>query len=760
MSVGHELSPMELFVETHMWNQDRQKGAQHFDDSRAQHFVDVVASGLQFCGGGGGIEISSPGGSSGGLTCCWCRPDEGARWFGLWGCCVLSPVHWPVVVDTTRGDENMAAEGEDTSSHILAASVYSKGGELVRLRDDSLSRQGDLTILEYERRFQDLAAFASTYLPIKCHKVKRFRAGLRHELRMILIAMQFQSVHELVRATQGIERSEGYRWKECPHVGRGYYYYGDMTRKKKDCPRRTIEGAHGQRIEVFRPYLDQYVVVFIDDILVYSNSHLEHEQLLRVVLQTLREKQLYAKLDKCEFWLQEVVFLGHAISAEGILVDPKEVEGFSTIASPLTKLTHKEVRFVWSKECEASFRELNERLTSTHVLALSSGTEGFVKELNMRQRRWVELIKDYDCVIDYHPVKANVVVDAFSRKGKIVINDMELKEQKSIVELNRMGLRLSLWPKGSLLAQLNIQFVLRDKVLVAQQADGKVKEIKERVNKGKETSFQMLSDGLIAMGRQIYLPEDKTLKDEVLREAHESRFATHPRSTKMYRDLKEYYWWPNIKREISKFVSNYGICQQVKMEHQKPTKELKSLSIPEWKWENISMDFVAGLPRGKRGNDAIWVFVDRLTKSVLFLPMKMIESVNKLAKLYVNEVIILHGLPLLIISDWDPRFTSRLWLSLQQAIGTQLHMSTTFHYQTDGQSERTIQTLKDLLRSCVLNFGGNWENLLPLVEFTYNSSHQATIGMAPYKALYGRKCYTPICWEEIGERKLLGPKMV
>jgi hypothetical protein len=129
---------------------------------------------------------------------------------------------------------------------------------------------------------------------------------------------------------------------------------------------------------------------------------------------------------------------------------------------------------------------------------------------------------------------------------------------------------------------------------VAQQADGKVKEIKERVNKGIETSFQMLSDGLIAMGRRIYLPEDKILKDEVLREAHESRFTTHPGSTKMYKDLKENYWWPNMKREIAEFVSNCGICQQVKIEHQKLAGELQSLSIPEWKWEDISMDFVTG----------------------------------------------------------------------------------------------------------------------------------------------------------------------
>ena len=148
---------------------------------------------------------------------------------------------------------------------------------------------------------------------------------------------------------------------------------------------------------------------------------------------------------------------------------------------------------------------------------------------------------------------------------------------------------------------------------------------------------------------------------------------------------------------------------------------------------------------GKKGNDAIWVVVGQLTKSALFFPIKMTDLVDKLAKLYVDEVIRLHGVPISIISDRDPRYTSRLWLSLQRAMGTRLNLSTTFHPQTDGQSERTIQTLEDLLRSCVLEFGGNWEVLLPLVEFTYNNSHQTTISMALYEALYGRKCRTPIC---------------
>jgi len=202
-----------------------------------------------------------------------------------------------------------------------------------------------------------------------------------------------------------------------------------------------------------------------------------------------------------------------------------------------------------------------------------------------------------------------------------------------------------------------------------------------------------------------------------------------------------------MRKEVAGYVAKCSICQQVKVEHRKPAGLLQPLPIPEWKWEMITMDFVSGLPRGKRGNNAIWVIMDRLTKFALFLPVKMTDSVDKLAKIYVNEVVRIHGVPTLIVSDRDPRFTSCLWPSIQRALGTNLSISIAFHPQTDGQSERIIQILKDLLRACALEFGGNWEEHLSLVEFTYNNSYQATIGMAPFEALYGKKCRTPLCWE-------------
>ena len=166
------------------------------------------------------------------------------------------------------------------------------------------------------------------------------------------------------------------------------------------------------------------------------------------------------------------------------------------------------------------------------------------------------------------------------------------------------------------------------------------------------------------------------------------------------------------------------------------------------------MDFVIGLSRAQSGYDAIWVIVDRLTKLAHFLAIHNNYSLNQLAELYVDEIVKLHGVPVSIVSDRDPRFTSRFWPKLQKALGTSLHFSTVFHLQTDGQSEKTIQNLEDMLRACVLEFKEDWVKYLSLVEFAYNNSYQTSIGMAPFEALYGRKCRTPICWNEVGERKI------
>ena len=172
------------------------------------------------------------------------------------------------------------------------------------------------------------------------------------------------------------------------------------------------------------------------------------------------------------------------------------------------------------------------------------------------------------------------------------------------------------------------------------------------------------------------------------------------------------------------------------------------------------MDFVVGLPLIGRRHDSVWVIVDRLTKSAHFLPVRTNYSLDKLAELYIKEIVRLHGIHISIILDRDPRFTSIFCGKLQEALGTQLNFSTAFHPQKDGQSERVIQILDDMLRSCVIDLEGSWDRHIALVEFEYNNSFQSSIGMAPYEVLYGRKYRTPLCWTEFSERKVIGPDLI
>nr|GEZ62659.1 putative reverse transcriptase domain-containing protein [Tanacetum cinerariifolium] len=212
------------------------------------------------------------------------------------------------------------------------------------------------------------------------------------------------------------------------------------------------------------------------------------------------------------------------------------------------------------------------------------------------------------------------------------------------------------------------------------------------------------------------------------------------RSDKMYQDLKQLYWWPNMKADIATYVSKCLTCAKVKAEHQKPSGILQQPEIPVWKWERITMDFIVGLPRNPSWYDSIWVIVDRLTKSAHFLSVKTTDSMGKLTQLYLKKIVCLHGVPISIISDRDSKFTSRFWQSLQEALGTRLDMSTAYHPKTNGQSERIIQTLEDMLRACVIDFGCSWDRHLPLVEFSYNNSYHTSIKAAPFEALYGQKC--------------------
>jgi transposase InsO family protein len=207
-------------------------------------------------------------------------------------------------------------------------------------------------------------------------------------------------------------------------------------------------------------------------------------------------------------------------------------------------------------------------------------------------------------------------------------------------------------------------------------------------------------------------------------------------------------------------VAKCDVCQRVKAEHQRPARLLHSLKIPEWKWEEIGIDFIVGLPRTPAGYDSIWVIVDRLTKVAHFIPVRTNYTGAKLADLYMIQIVCLHGVPKKIVSDRGSHFTSRFWKKLHESLDTQLNFSSAYHPQTDGQKERTNQVLEDMLRACALKHGGSWDKSLPYAEFSYNNSYQASLKISPFEALYGRKCRTPLYLDQTGERQFFGPELI
>ncbi|KAL8091637.1 hypothetical protein AgCh_034046 [Apium graveolens] len=351
---------------------------------------------------------------------------------------------------------------------------------------------------------------------------------------------------------------------------------------------------------VFKKYLDLCVIVFIDDILIYSKTEQEHAEQLRIVLEIFRNEKLYAKFSKCEFWLREVQFLGHV----------------------------------------------------------------------------------------YHPGKTNVVAGALSRKERL---KMIMTSEELIKEFEKMEINVRTTGKGTEgLFEIKLVPELTEKIRVCQE---KKKSEERGTLTGEEVRCEKDERGIMRYASRIWIPNVQELKDELLHEGHNSRYSIHPGSTKMYRDHKEYYWWPNMKREVAEWVSKCLTCQRVKAEHQRPSGLLRPLEIPEWKWEHIAMDFVISLPRTKTNHDTIWVIIDRLTKSAHFLPINERYTVDKLVDIYLKEIVVRHSVPVAIVSDRDP-------------------------------------------------------------------SYHASIGMPPYEALYGRRCRSPLCWDEVGEHKIIGPELV
>ncbi|XP_059650799.1 uncharacterized protein LOC132296634 [Cornus florida] len=448
----------------------------------------------------------------------------------------------------------------------------------------------------------------------------------------------------------------------------GHYEFIVMPFGLTNGPAAFMDMMH----RVFHRYLYQFVVVFVDDILVYSRSQEDQEIHLRIVLQMLREHHLYTKYSKFDPSKIEVVlnwecpknvyeirrFLGLAGYYRRFVRD------FSRLATPMTRMTRKGIRFDWTKACESSFQELKTRLTTApggKVVAYGS------RQLKIHEFNYPTY--DLELAAMYHSGKANVVADALSRKSHGVLAGLAIRKGKMLEDLAEMGLQYcddSVGCETAFLFSLVVQPTRVTRVIEVQ-----------RQNSDLAAIHQLISGG-------------DTIKDWTL----------HTDGGLQFKGLL--------------------VVPTVKAEHQKPAGLLQPLPVAQWKWECIAMDFVTGLPRSPRGNESVWVIIDRLTKTAHFLPVKVIDSAEALGRLYVREIVRLHGVLLSIVLDRDAKFTSKFWEGLHAA----------------------------------------WEDHLPLVEFAYNNSYQSSIEMAPFEALYGRPYRSPVCWTEVDETAALGPDIV
>ncbi|GKB48591.1 putative reverse transcriptase domain-containing protein [Tanacetum coccineum] len=392
----------------------------------------------------------------------------------------------------------------------------------------------------------------------------------------------------------------------------------------------------------------------------------EHEEHLKAILELLKKEKLYAKFSKCEFWIPKVQFLGHVIDSRGLAGYYRRfIEGFSKIAKSMTMLTQKGIKFDWGEKEENAFQLIKQKLCSAPILDLPKGSKDFVvycdashkglgdilmqrekvisyasrqpkiheknytthdlelrsvvfalkiwrhylygtkctmfpdhkslqhildqKELNMRQRRWLELLSDYDCDILYHLGKANVVADALSRKERI-----EPLRVRALV----MTIGLDL-PKQILEAYIE---ALKPENLENEDVGGM---IRKDIPKGK---LEPRADGVLCLNGRSWLPCYGDLRSVITHESHKSKYSIHLGSDKMYQDMKKLYWWPNIKADIATYVRKCLMCAKVKAKHQRPSGLLVQPAIPEWKWDNIMMDFITKLPKSSHGFDTIWTF--------------------------------------------------------------------------------------------------------------------------------------------------------
>ena len=592
--------------------------------------------------------------------------------------------------------------------------------------------------------------------------------------------------------------------------------------------------------DILRPYLDKFVISYLDDILIYSNTLEEHQKHVRIVLDTLREHKLYVKLSKCEIFREQVEFLGYNINRNGLSMmeekvkaiqqwpTPKSVKQvrsflglagfyrqfikmFSATTSPLTALLQKESPFHWTDEHQRAFDTIKQHIATQPTLILpqediqfvvhtdasafavgasinqdhGSGLQPiaflskkllpaetryatheqellaiiialktwrhflygrkfiiqtdhhslvhFMKQPNMsnRQARWSELLSQYDFEIQYVPGNTNVVADALSRRADhepIQVETSALNQVTTVVTVDSSSDNL----------------LQRIKQAYQHDEDCKQILIDHESKENTSSEWQVTSTGLIKRHQQVLVPNDTCIRTEIITSNHDDITAAHRGVTKTIELVTRTFYWKHMHRDVKEYVNTCINCQQNKITNQPPLGLLHPIETPEQRWHTVTMDLITSLPVTKNGHDAIVVFVDKMSKMVHYVPTVTTIDAPSLATLMINHVIKLHGIPICIISDRDPRFTSSFWKALWLQLGTKLKMSTAYHPQTDGLTERNNRTLEESLRSYVNYHQNNWDNMLPLLEFSYNNCINSTTGFSPFFLNYGQHPMTPL----------------
>ncbi|KAJ9528300.1 hypothetical protein QJQ45_014284, partial [Haematococcus lacustris] len=614
--------------------------------------------------------------------------------------------------------------------------------------------------------------------------------------------------------------------------------------------------------DIFRQELDDHVIVYLDDILIFSRTHEEHAKHLDRVLSLLRRHKLYAKLSKCEFGRSQTEFLGHIITSTGVACDPSKsaainswpvpttvhdvrsflglanyyrrfVNNFSSIAAPLTALTQadghdKQGKVTWTSTQQSAFDALKQALTSAPILiapdptqpytlrcdasgigigaVLSQGTGpaervvayhsrkllpaernyptheqellSLVEALKVwrhyllgaqftlltdnwankhlqtqprldsrRQARWMEVLQEYNCHIDHIPGKQNVVADALSRRA-----DYQLYTSALGIPLapNTPGIPLAPNTPGiptatgtESLSAPHPQLHIDEQ---SATADPQYQRHLAAALAGKARQFQIQGNLMYHTGRgtrRLYIPVGP-MRTALLREAHDIPISGHLGRDKTYAQLSRHFFWPRMAASVHNYVRTCTHCQRNKSNTAKPIGLLHPLPIPQHRWEHVSMDLITQLPSTAAGHDAIVVFVDKLTKMIHAVPTTTTVTAPILARIFFDHVFRLHGLPKVIVSDRDPRFTAAFWKELFHLTGTHLNMSTANHPQTDGQTERANRTLEDMLRNFVSPHHDDWDTHLTAAEFAYNSSVHAATGFTPFHLNSGQQPHTPL----------------